>query len=142
GWFAVLIRSDVRRDCDAEVSPARQVSCRIDLLRLTLVGITALRPVWIGVAVVAARRIDEVAAEADQCLIPGGKFQLDRGNLETTLDLALIVGMRSGRDCDRRHNKYSRPPNMGPYCNILHYPPLFRSGTDRVPPAAINHGWS
>jgi hypothetical protein len=86
----------------------------IDLLRLILEGIADLWPVWIGVAVVAARRIDQVAAEADQCSVLAGRFQLDRRNLETALNLALIVSMRSGCDRDRRHDKYSRPPNMGP----------------------------
>src|SRR6266446_1989385 len=66
--LSARIWGDVRRDhAPSKVSPAGQVSRRIDLLRFPLVGISPNRPIRSGVAVVAAGRIHKIAAEADLC---------------------------------------------------------------------------
>jgi len=58
--------------------PTCHISLRVDLLRLLIrqVGIVSVRPVRIGMAVVTARRVDQIASEADQLPIFASQIEM------------------------------------------------------------------
>ena len=66
---AVLIRGDVDRGNGPKLSSTRQVLRGIDLLLFAGIGIVIGGPVWVGVSVVAASRIHQIATKTDQCPI-------------------------------------------------------------------------
>src|SRR6516162_1293039 len=94
-WIPACIWGDVRRDhAPPKVSPAGQVSVRINLLRLPFVGISPIRPIRRGVAVVAAGRIHEIAAEADQCPVLARQVERYWRDLKAAFYLAFVISAR------------------------------------------------
>ena len=89
GRLAERVWREVGRREGPELAPARQVLRKVDHLGLAPKRVAVRQVLGMGVAVVAAAGVDDVAAETDEVAVPARKIQVHsrRDDLQTAPDL-------------------------------------------------------